>query len=783
MTPHPVLNRLETRAIERREIVRRLVLSAEVERRDASSVVLRTTDGESSLFTRWPEGATPDSAQRVRDRELHRGTLRVDLLSDRIARVRYAPRASVPDNGTPMVVGAFAGPTRSAVGEDEDGVLRLETPSLRLEIERKPLVLRMRDACGRELCAIGGREKNQWNQWDSLNTGVCRSAANGSPLAVECFALGPQEAIYGFGEKFLRLDKIGQTIDLNMLEATGTTTPRSYKNVPFFWSTRGYGVFFNHSCRMTAWIGTLCAADVQVALEDDFLDYFLIAGDPKQVLAGYGDITGKSSVPPLWSFGFWQSKISYSSAAEVDDVVTRMRAADLPLDVVHVDTHWFRRDWCCDLEFDPERFPDPAGWMKSLRDQGVRVSLWQLPYIPEGSRLFDELLAVDGFVRTQSGNLYDVGICYTPNFHGRVGCIDFTNPAARRIYQHHLRRLFELGASVIKADFGEQAPLDGVYHDGTPGHRAHNLYPLLYNQAVAEVTAEATGEAIIWARSAWAGSHRYPLHWGGDSSANWDNLAPQLAGGLSLGLSGFPFWSQDIGGFVGETGGALLVRWLQAGLFLSHARTHGMGRRELVDFEPDVVRISRDYLKLRYRLVPYLYGSAIDCVERSLPMARALVVEWPDDPSVWPIFDQWLLGDALLVAPILDASGERRVYLPAGIWTDWWTGERIAGARWLDIRANLETLPLWVREGGLVPLGPVLRWTTERRTDEIEVRVAPFAGDGESRFVVPIDEERVPLRYVARAGTHRIEVGASRARFRIVALGADAPAIEVVEPR
>lgn len=777
--PHPVLDPLATRAVERREVVRCFVLAADARELGPASAVLRTTDGETSLFTRWPAGTSPDPTQRARERALHGGALRVDLVADRIARVRYAPGDGVPDNATPMVVGRFDAPA-DAVVRDESARVVLEGGALRIEIEKKPLVLRLLDRGGRELARIGGREKNQWNLWDSMSTGVCRTAAAGRPVAVECFALRPQEAIYGFGEKFLALDKVGQTIDLDMREATGTTTPRSYKNIPFFWSTRGYGVFFNHSCRMTAWVGTLCAADVQLALEDDFLDYYLFAGDPKEILASYVEVTGRPHLPPKWSFGFWQSKISYRSADEGDAVVRKNREAGVPMDVLHLDTHWFRRDWLCDLEFDPERFPNPAGWMQSLREQGVQVCLWQLPYIPEGSALFDELAAVDGFVKTAAGGLYDVGICYTPGFEGRVGCIDFTHPAARRVYQQHLRRLFDLGARAIKADFGEQAPRDGVYHDGTPGHRAHNLYPLLYNQAVAEVTAEATGDWIIWARSAWAGSQRYPLHWGGDSSANWENLGPQLAGGLSFGLSGFPFWSQDIGGFIGETGGALLVRWLQAGLFLSHARIHGMGTRELPDFGGDVLRIGRSYLELRYRLLPYLYGTAIDCAERAIPMARALVLEWPDDPTTWPIDDQWLLGDALLVAPILEPGGHRRVYLPSGHWTDWWTGERLAGSRWIDVRADLETLPLYVREGHVVAMGPPQRWVDERPTDEIELRVAPFTADGETRATVSVGPERVALAYTARGGAHRIAIGPSRARFRVVALGAPAPPIEVV---
>jgi alpha-D-xyloside xylohydrolase len=320
--------------------------------------------------------------------------------------------------------------------------------------------------------------------------------------------------------------------------------------------------------------------------------------------------------------------------------------------------------------------------------------------------------------------------------------------------------------------------VDGVYHDGTPGHRAHNLYPLLYNRTVAEVTEEATGESIIWARSAWAGSQRYPLHWGGDSSANWDNLVPQMAGGLSFGLSGFPFWSQDIGGFFGEADGALMVRWFQIGLFLSHSRIHGFGRRELYEFEDEVQRIGREYIRLRYRLLPYLYGSAIDCAARSLPMARALVVEFPDDPTTWDLDDQWLLGDSLLVVPIVDSSNRRRAYLPGGVWTDWWTGERLEGERWIDVTADLATLPLYVREGGLVPLGPVMNFVDERATDEITLRLAPFAGDGETLFGIPLEGGTARVRYTARRGRHEVTLPSASVRFEVEVLGTEPPRVE-----
>lgn len=718
-TGAPDVGHLHTRAIDDQSIVRGFVRSAEVRARAAASIALQTIDSWSTRHTDW-RGADPVEPEPTT------GALHIHVVSDDVVRIRYVPDATdVEERGRDL--GIVAGELPSPTGVEVDGTT-LRTPAMVVDVELRPFSVRISSADGVERCRIGGREKNMWGMWDTHATGVSRTADGGVPLATETYALRPGEAVFGFGEQFGRLDKAGQTIDVNMVEAVGTTTPRAYKNIPFFWTTGGYGVFWNTTGRMTAWVGSRGAADVQLAAEDDQLDTYVFVGDPKTILDRYTTLTGKAHVPPDWSFGWWQSKISYRAADEVLDVVRRHRQADLPMDVVHLDTFWFREDWRNDLTFSEERFPDPAAFLAELRDMGVHTCLWQLPYIPEGSPLFDELADAGAFVTREDGSLYDVRICYTPGFKGRVGIIDFTNPAGVEVYGRWIRRLHELGAAVIKVDFGEQAPLDGVYHDGIPGPLQHNRYPLLYNKAIAEATHEATGEWIIWARSAWSGSQRYPLHWGGDSSPNWDNLGPQFAAGLSLGLSGFSFWSQDIGGFVGETGGDLLVRWIQAGLFVSHARIHGVGSRELVDHGGDVLDVGRQFLHLRYRLLPYLLGEARRSAAAGLPMMRALVVEFPDDPTTWNVDDQWLLGEHLLVAPIFDTSGHRRVYLPGGRWEDWWTGEVVDGGRWLTVEAALDRVPLWIRDGGAIALGPVMRHVGERPVGPVTIRAVPPAG-------------------------------------------------------
>jgi alpha-D-xyloside xylohydrolase len=747
---------MRTRAIEDKRVIRCSVVRARNPVRGADSLVL-STEAVRSLHALTSSASMEmfSLQERARTGESMAGTARIDLVAENVVRFRYAPGDRVPDNATPMVVGVLP-PARHAAVETTASGAELVTGSMKVAVQFDPFRMSVTDAAGTRICGIGGPEKDHFCRWDSLNTGACETIDGGHPVSVESFDLRPGEAIYGFGETFIGLNKAGQTINLMLSDSWGTTTPRCYKNVPFFMSSRGYGVFFNHHSLMSFWVGSMSATDIQVGVEDGFLDYYVFVGSLKEILGAYTDLTGKPALPPAWSFGYWQSKISYSSAQEALDVAGRMRKNRIPCDVIHLDTHWFEKDWYCDLTFSKTRFPDPAGFIRQLTDMGFKLSLWQLPYLPEGSELFEELRSVDGFIKNEAGDIYNVGICFVQGFSGIVGVIDFTNPRAVDVYIRWLRRLFDLGARVIKTDFGEAIPLDGRCHNGMTGRQMRNLYPLLYNRAVFEGTQAATGDGIVWSRSAWAGNQRFSVHWGGDNSPNFENIVPQLAGGLSLGLSGFAFWSNDIGGFLGNTTDRLLIRWMQTGVLLSHARIHGLGPRELDAFKPETMAICREFISLRYRLFPYLYGCARECSRTGLPLARALVVEFQDDPNVWNLYDEYLLGDALLVAPIYDESESRRLYLPEGAWYDWWTGRRVDGGRWLQVEAPLDRIPLYVREGRVIPLMESMDYIGQRPMRSIELRVAPFTGDGETAFTAPVDESWADIRYQAANGRHRI---------------------------
>lgn len=662
------------------------------------------------------------------------GQITIDVLHDRVFRVRYQLRESSPPHNSGLIAGEFPESARCQ-WQIESGQVEARTNAGTLVLHLDPWRWQWRSPGGHTICGAAGEEKNYFNQWDAYGLGVSRRLADDRPLATESFDLRPHEAIYGFGERFVRLNKVGQIIDLDMSDTKGVTTDRAYKNVSFFSSSLGYGVFLNHAARITAWVGAMSACDLQVGVDDDHIDYFVFIGGLKEILPLYTKLTGRGPVPPPWSFGFWQSKISYSSAEETLDLVREMRRHQVPCDVIHLDTHWFERNWFCDLNFSSTRFPDPAAWIRELRQLGVRVSLWQLPYIPEGSALFTDLAAVNGFVHRTDGSIYDIEITFVDGFHGTVGVIDFTNPRAVEIWQDYLRRLFRLGVVALKTDFGESAPIDGVYFDGTPGHRAHNLYPLLYNAAAA---AAMDGESVLWARSACAGGQRFPIHWGGDSSPNSTNMIPQLEGGLSLGLSGFQFWSQDVGGFMGETNDRLLVRWLQWSIFLSHCRIHGFGRREFHRFSPETLQLCRELLELRYRLLPYLLGTADQCHTQSRPFARPLVLEYQADPNTWNLSDEFLCGESLLVAPMMpEENATRRVYLPPDVWYSWWTGasydSRPSGT-WLETAEELNRLPLFVRAGAIIPLGPAMNFVGEHEFSPLKILVGPLPADGARHF-------------------------------------------------
>ncbi|MBE6242909.1 MAG: alpha-xylosidase [Bacteroidales bacterium] len=515
------------------------------------------------------------------------------------------------------------------------------------------------------------------------------------------FALHPYEKIVGCGESSTALNKVGQKLNLFVTDPQSPETPDMYKPVPFFMSNRGYGIFMHTSAPVTCDFGQSHAQSMKLFMEDETMDFFIFFGEPKDILDEYTDVTGKPQMPPLWSFGTWMSRISYFSQAEAYDIAANLRKHQIPSDVIHLDTGWFTTDWECDYKFDPERFPDAQKMIDDLKADGFHISLWQLPYFTPHNNYYKELIEKGLYVKNAKGGM---------PFEDAV--LDFSNPETVEWYQSKLEGLLKMGVGAIKVDFGEGAPLNGLYHSGKTGLYEHNIYPLRYNKAVAEITEKTTGEHIMWARSAWAGSQRYPLHWGGDASNTDIGMAATLRCGLSFGLSGFSFWSHDIGGFVQSTPENLYRRWLPFGFLTSHTRAHGAPPTEPWLYNESFTDAFRQSAELKYKLMPYIVAQAQRCVENGLPMLRAMLIEFPDDPAVWQIDDQYMFGSDMLVAPLMDESSERYVYLPEGKWVDYQTKKTYTPG-YHRIAAGDIPCVILVRKGSVIPHVPVAQSTSE----------------------------------------------------------------------
>ena len=517
----------------------------------------------------------------------------------------------------------------------------------------------------------------------------------------------PDECFYGTGERFSKMDLSGKTFQLRNQDGQGVNNRRTYKNIPFYLSSENYGLFLHTTSFAKFSLADHSTRSAQVLVEEPVVDFFLIGGDsPEEILFGYRQLTGFPTMPPLWSFGTWMSRMTYFSADEVNEICDRMRAEDFPCDVIHLDTGWFETDWLCEWKFNDERFPNPPEFIQNLKTKGYRVSLWQLPYISYNAIQYKE--ADENEYISKSERL----ISGSSNFSVQdfAGTIDLTYDKATEWYKNLLRNLLKMGVVCIKTDFGEDIHLDAEYRNMHPG-KLHNLYPLLYQKAAYEVTKEVTGEGIIWARAGWAGCQRYPLHWGGDSACSWDGMAGSLKGGLQLGLSGFGFWSHDVPGFHGVPNFMnsvlpedIYVRWTQFGVFSSHLRYHGSHKREPWHY-PKIAPIIRKWLKLRYRLIPYILQQSEITTKTGMPVLRALILHHPDDKTCRQIDDQYFFGESMLVAPVMNSENIRDIYLPEGKWVHFFTGEVFEGERWLkNVEVPLDEMPVFVKQGAEIPM-------------------------------------------------------------------------------
>lgn len=598
--------------------------------------------------------------------------------------------------------------------------------------------------------------------------------ADGGRFVHEQLALGVGETVYGLGERFTAFVKNGQTVD-SWNQDGGTSSEQAYKNIPFYLTNRGYGVFVNHPELVSFEIASEKVARAQFSVAGEALEYFLIYGPtPKEVLAKYTSLTGRAPLPPAWSFGLWLTTsftTSYDEAT-VTSFIQGMAERQLPLHVFHFDCFWMREFNWCDFTWDARMFPDPAGMLARLKARGLRICLWINPYIAQRSPLFAEGQRAGYLLRRPNGDVWQWDL-WQPG----MALVDFTNPEARAWYAGKLRALLAMGVDCFKTDFGERIPTDVAYHDGSDPQKMHNYYPQLYNQTVFELLREVrgAGEAVLFARSATAGGQQFPVHWGGDCHSTFAAMAESLRGGLSLGLSGFGFWSHDIGGFEGMPPAALYKRWVAFGLLSSHSRLHGSSSYRVPWlFDEEAVAVLRSFTNLKCRLMPYLYAQAQVAARTGTPLMRAMLLDFPDDPACEYLDRQYMLGDALLVAPVFSADGDVRYYVPEGRWTNFLTGEPVAGGRWLHETHGVLSLPLLARPNSVIAVGANSQRPDYDYADGVTLQVYELERGSEVLVEILRTDGGVACEFRVHSGSEQITVarnGDGAGRWQVLLVG------------
>jgi alpha-D-xyloside xylohydrolase len=696
-----------------------------------------SADGEALVVT------APTTVIGRRGDTLNRPVLTVTLSSplEGVVRVRIAHHTGRGRHGGFELPGAVEGGAGEASVDDDGGVLTTGGLTARVA-PGAPWSLSF-EVDGKRVTGSGHKSQGYIQLADGADVahGVAGNARTGlgAPASHtyvhEQLDLGVGELIYGLGERFGPVVKNGQTVDIWNADG-GTSSEQSYKNVPFYLSNRGYGVFVNDPGHVSYEIGSEAVERVQFSVAGEELEYFVIAGPtPKDVLSRYTALTGRPPVVPAWSYGLWLST-SFTTdydEATVTSFIDEMAARELPVSVFHFDCFWMREFNWCDFEWDPRTFPDPDGMLARLHEKDLRVCVWINPYIAQRSPLFAEAAAEGYLITRPDGSVWQWDL-----WQAGMGLVDFTNPDATAWFQGHLRRLLAQGVDCFKTDFGERIPLEVEYFDGSDPSRMHNLYTQLYNKAVHDVLVEERGEgdAVVFARSATAGGQSMAVHWGGDSTSTFASMAETLRGGLSLAMSGFAHWSHDIGGFEGTPDAAVYKRWTAFGLLGSHSRFHGSNSYRVPwAFDDEAVEVTRVFTHLKMQLMPYLFQAGVDAATTGVPVLRPMQLEFCDDPAVGYLDRQYMLGSSILVAPVFSATGEVEYYRPRGTWTNLLTGEVVRGGGWRTEQHDFTSLPLYVRGGAVIPWGARTDRPDYDYLDGLKLRVFP-GGEGEASVTV-----------------------------------------------
>lgn len=502
------------------------------------------------------------------------------------------------------------------------------------------------------------------------------------------------EHVYGLGERFGAFVKNGQSVDIENKDG-GTFTEQAYKNIPFYVTDKDLGVFVDHSETVSFEVGSENVSKVQFSVEGEALTYYMFAGrDMKDVLLKYTKLTGRAPAVPEWSYGLW---LSTSFTTDYDEktvlsFVDGMKERGIDLKVFHFDCFWMKDSHWCNFKWDEKMFPDPKGLLTKLHERGLKVCVWINPYIAQESELFDEGVEKGYFLKRKDGSVWQWDL-----WQAGMAIVDFTNKDARKWYQEKLKVLLDMGVDCFKTDFGERIPTeDVIWADGKDPKRMHNFYTYLYNETVFELLKEVKGEgeAIVFSRSATAGCQKFPVHWGGDCKSDYVSMEQTIRGGLSLMMSGFSYWSHDIGGFEDKSTADVYKRWAAFGLMSSHSRLHGSSSYRVPwNYDDEASEVVKFYTELKAQLVPYLTEEA----KTGLPLMRPMALEFQNDPACAYLDHQYMLGSKILIAPVFDEAGKVTYYLPKGKWRDIYTGdvkELTEGKFYTETRGYME-MPIY----------------------------------------------------------------------------------------
>ena len=540
----------------------------------------------------------------------------------------------------------------------------------------------------------------------------------------EMLNISTGEYIYGFGEKFSTFTKNGQTVEVWNNDG-GTCSEQSYKSIPFYVSSRNYGVFVNSPENVTFEVASETVSKVAFSVQGQRMEYFVFGGNTvADVLTAYTDLTGKPALPPAYTFGLWLSTSFTTDYDEktVNSFIDEMEKRDIPLEVFHFDCFWMKEFEWCSFEWDKDMFPDPKGIISRLKAKGLKICVWINPYVGQKAPVFDECMEKGYFIKNKDGSVFQCDF-WQPG----MAIIDFTNPDARKWYADKIKGLAETGVDAIKTDFGERIPTDVQYYDGSDPYRMHNYYTYLYNQTVFKALEEAKGinNACLFARSATVGGQQFPVHWGGDCFSNYESMWETLRGGLSLCLSGFGFFSHDISGFEATGSPDLYKRWTAFGLMSTHSRYHGNSSYRVPwNFDEESCDVSRHFVKLKGRLMPYLFANAVKTHKTGVPMMRAMVVDFSYDRAALTVDTQYMLGENLLVAPVFNENGICEFYLPTGgTWTDIQTGEQLEGGKWYTKKYDYFGMPLYAKPNSIIVFGDFKKTVEYDYADNMKIVV------------------------------------------------------------